>query len=68
MRLKSPRPPKIYATLRQTFTYEQLKRMGFTRTANGQLARLGAMRRVRAIASTGDNVHWRVTPMERHWR
>lgn len=60
--------PRVYATLRKTFTYEQLKRMGFVPVQGYQLARLGAMRRVRAVASTGDNVHWRVTPLERHWR
>ena len=58
---------RIYATLKKRYTTEALKQMGFVRDGS-MMVRRGAMRRVRAQASSLDRVWWRVTPLERHWR
>jgi hypothetical protein len=58
---------RIYATLRKGYTTEALKGMGFVKDG-GLMVKRGAMRRVRAQASSLDGVCWRVTPLERRWR
>jgi len=58
---------RIYATLKKRYTTEALRGMGFVRDG-GLMVKRGAMRRIRALASSLDGVWWRVTPLERRWR
>lgn len=58
----------FYATSRRCFSLDQLKSMGFRFTMVHGLAKMGACRAVLAVASSADNVHWRVRPLVRRWR
>lgn len=61
------RQPKIYATVAKRFSLQALTAMGFVRDGS-RLVKRGAMRRVRAVATSLDDTSWRVTPHERGWR
>lgn len=59
--------PRIYATLKKRYTTQALALMGFVRDGSAMVKR-GAMRRVRAEASSVDGEFWTVRPLARDWR
>jgi len=58
---------KIYATLKNRFSTQHLRSLGFVADGSRMVKR-GARRVEHAQATSLDGTSWRVTPYVRHWR
>lgn len=61
------RHPRVYSTLKRTFTAVALQQLGF-RLEGSLMVRRGICRTELARASSTDGQQWRVTPLVRRWR